>query len=51
MLSDSSHERKQSVLTTLLSEMPAYLLLLKELNDEDGVASSASNRDAKLMND
>jgi hypothetical protein len=25
------------VLTTLLSEMPAYLLLLKELNDKDGV--------------
>lgn len=37
VLSDSPHERKQYVLTTLLSEMPGYLLLLKELNDKDGV--------------
>lgn len=37
VLSDAAHERKQYVLTTLLSEIPAYLLLLEALGDTDGL--------------
>jgi hypothetical protein len=37
VLLDSPKERKQYVLTTLLSELPAYLLLLKELHETDGI--------------
>lgn len=37
VLMDAADERKQYVLTTLLSELPAYLLLLRELHDTDGL--------------
>ena len=37
VLLDNPVERKEYVLTTLLSELPAYLLLLREIRDTDGV--------------
>jgi hypothetical protein len=37
VLMDDSRARQEYVLTTLLSELPAYLLLLSEVRDADGI--------------
>jgi hypothetical protein len=55
VLLDDSRERKEYVLTALLSEMPAYLLLLKEIPDNDSLRRQRieSRRDAygRLIDD